>query len=162
VGDQGGDIEDCLCCNVTSGRLSPPGGVIHDTGRWRVDHVLDSLGVGTLIVKPLRHVTSLGALEPDEAAELGPLLQRVAEVVQDLSGAEQVYACLWSHAGGRPTHIHFVVQPITRQQMERYGGYGPYLQQAMFADDAQLDRTAAGAFADQARTRLDLSPPVDP
>jgi diadenosine tetraphosphate (Ap4A) HIT family hydrolase len=152
-----GDVEDCLCCDLTSGRLTPPGGPIHDTGRWRVDHCIDSLGVGTLIVKPVRHVTALGALDADEAAELGVVLRRVSQVVQELAGADQVYACLWSHAGGTPTHIHFVVQPVTQEQMARYGRYGPHLQQAMFAADELLDRSAAVAFAEQARERLAVS-----
>ena len=149
-----GDVHGCLCCDLTSGRLTPPGGPIHDTGRWRVDHCIDSLGVGTLIVKPVRHVTSVGALDGQESAELGPLLQRVAAVVQELTSAEQVYVCLWSHAGGVATHIHFVVQPITKPHMERFGGYGPHLQQAMVAADELLDRHAAAALAGQARERL--------
>lgn len=150
----GDDVKECLCCDLTSGRLTAPGGAIHDTGHWRVDHCIDSLGVGTLIVKPVRHVTAIGALEPEESAELGPLLQHVSQVVQELTAAEQVYACLWSHAGGKATHIHFVVQPITREQMERYSRYGPALQQAMFAADELLDRGAAESFAAQARERL--------
>jgi diadenosine tetraphosphate (Ap4A) HIT family hydrolase len=152
--DDDGDVKDCLCCDLTSGRLTAPGGAIHDTRHWRVDHCIDSLGVGTLIVKPVRHVTSVGALEPDESAELGPLLQRVAQVVQELTEAEQVYVCLWSHAGGTATHIHFVVQPVTKEQMEKYGRYGPHLQQAMFAADELLDRNAAVALAAAARERL--------
>lgn len=148
------DVQGCLCCDLTSGRMTPPGGAIHDTRRWRVDHCIDSLGVGTLIVKPVRHVTSVGALDPEEAAELGPLLQRVSQVVQELTEAEQVYVCLWSHAGGVATHIHWVVQPITKAHMERYRGYGPHLQQAMFAADELLDRHAAEELAVRVRERL--------
>jgi diadenosine tetraphosphate (Ap4A) HIT family hydrolase len=148
------DVDGCLCCDITAGRLPAPGGTILDTGRWHVDHILDSLGVGTLIVKPVRHVTSVGALDPDEAAELGPVLQRVSQVVQELTDAGQVYVCLWSHAGGTATHIHFVVQPITKAHSDRYGGYGPHLQQAMFAADELLDRNGAIAFAAQARQLL--------
>jgi diadenosine tetraphosphate (Ap4A) HIT family hydrolase len=154
AGADGDGVHGCLCCDLTSGRMSPPGGAIHDTGHWRVDHCIDSLGVGTLIVKPVRHVTTVGALDAGEAAELGPLLQRVTQVAQELTQAEQVYVCLWSHAGGLATHIHFVVQPITKAQMDRFGGYGPHLQQAMFAADELLDRHAAETFAGQARERL--------
>ncbi len=150
-----GGVHGCLCCDLTSGRLSAPGGAIHDTGLWRVEHCIDSLGVGTLIVKPVRHVTAVGALDPDEAAEMGPLLQRVSHVAQELTGAEQVYVCLWAHAAGVATHIHFVVQPITTEQMSRYHGHGPHLQQQMFAADELLDHGAAVAFAAQARERLE-------
>jgi diadenosine tetraphosphate (Ap4A) HIT family hydrolase len=71
-----------------------------------------------LIVKPKRHVTSVADLDDAEATELGPLLQRASTVARDLVGAEQVYNCLWLHAGGVPVHIHFVVQPVTVDQIE--------------------------------------------
>lgn len=148
------DVHGCLCCDLTSGRMNPPGGPVHDTGRWRVEHCIDSLGVGTLIVKPVRHVTSLGDLDAEEAGELGPLLQRVCRVIQALTQAEQVYVCLWSHAGGVATHIHFVVQPVTKAEMDRYKKYGPHLQQAMFAADELLDHHAAVSMVVKAREAL--------
>jgi hypothetical protein len=37
-------------------------------------------------------------------------VQRVSRTVQALTRADQVYVCLWSHAGWQPGHIHFVVQ----------------------------------------------------
>mgnify|MGYP006174812863 CR=1 FL=1 len=39
-----------------------------------------------------------------------------AAVVAELVQPDQIYVSLWSHAGGVPCHIHFVVQPITREQ----------------------------------------------
>jgi hypothetical protein len=68
-----------------------------------------------LIVKPERHVTAVDALTPDEALELGPLLRLTS-------------------AGGVPVHIHYVVQPVTEDQMAALGAYGPALQVAMFAN----------------------------
>lgn len=61
----------CLACDA-----DPPGGSIAETEHWVVQHTVGSLGVGTLIVKPRRHVLHLGELTPEEAEELGPLLQR--------------------------------------------------------------------------------------
>ena len=67
-----------------------------------------------------------------------------------MAGADQVYNCLWSHLGGRPGHIHYVVQPVTRAQMAAYEAFGPGLQVAMsrardFPDEAEVARLAERA-----------------
>ena len=136
----------CLACDTVG-----PGGVVAETPGWIVDHCIGPLGVGTLIVKPRRHVLHVAELTADETAELGPLLQRTAAVVMELASPEQVYVCLWSHAGGEPGHIHFVVQPATRELMDHHGVYGPELQVAMFARGELPDREAAETFAAGAR-----------
>jgi hypothetical protein len=54
------------------------------------------------------HIEDLTAAE---VAELGPLLQRVSHAVRVLAESDQVYVCLWSHAGSQAVHVHFVIQP---------------------------------------------------
>jgi len=130
-------IEGCLACDLAAGRLPLPGGRIHQTAHWIVEHCVGPLGVGALLVKPARHVTSVGELSDDETAELGPLLRDAARVVDELGRPEQVYVGLWSHAGRRRVHIHFVVQPATTEAIESLGDYGPALQAKMF-ERAQL------------------------
>jgi diadenosine tetraphosphate (Ap4A) HIT family hydrolase len=139
----------CLACDTIG-----PGGVIAETPGWIVDHCIGPLGVGTLIVKPRRHVLHVADLDAAEAAELGPLLYQVAAVVTELALPEQVYVCLWSHADGQPGHIHFVVQPVDRRPMAETGTHGPRLQVAMFDRGEPPDERAATAFAAAARERL--------
>ncbi|GAB3960806.1 hypothetical protein GCM10029978_011210 [Actinoallomurus acanthiterrae] len=43
-----------------------------------VEHCVGPLGVGTLVVVPLRHVVHVADLNEAETAALGPLLQRTA------------------------------------------------------------------------------------
>ena len=62
-------MENCLACDLASGRLPLPGGLIHRTGGWLVEHCVGPLGLGTLIVKPGRHVTAVADLTQGEAAE---------------------------------------------------------------------------------------------
>ena len=142
---------DCLACELADGRRFLPGGTIFASANWRVEHSVGPLGLGCLIVKPKRHVTSLADLERDEAVELGPLLQRASSVARELAGAEQVYNCLWSHAGGVPGHIHFVVQPVTDDQVRSFGCYGPSLQVAMFAAGTVPETEAVERLAHRAR-----------
>jgi diadenosine tetraphosphate (Ap4A) HIT family hydrolase len=131
-----------------------PGGRVHETAGWIVEHCIGPLGAGTLIVKPKRHVVHVADLTGDEAAEMGPLLRRTARTITDLLGPEQVYVCLWSHAGGRPVHIHWVVQPVTRALMDDLGRLGPGLQEAMFERRRPSDRSEVEAFAARARAVL--------
>ena len=127
-----------------------PGGLIHETGTWRVEHCIGPLGLGTLIVKPVRHVTAVADLSGQEASELGPLLVRASGIVRELTAADQVYNCLWSHADGNPVHLHYVIQGVTKEQMERFGAAGPGLQMAMFTNGTtpaaeEIEETAAAA-----------------
>jgi len=143
-------VEGCLACDLAAGRLPLPGGVIHATELWLVEHCVGPLGVGTLIVKPKRHVVHVWELTGAEAAELGPLLRETASVVASLTQPDQVYVCLWSHEGGVPVHIHFVVQPVTREQRERYGG-GARVQVAMFDANVAPSVDDVETFATTAR-----------
>ena len=126
-------MSDCLACALTTGELPLPGGLIFRTEHWLVEHCVGPLGLGTLVVKPARHVTTVAELSEAEAYELGPLLWRSSSVASRLVVAEQVYNCLWTHAGGLPVHIHYVVQPVTKTQMATLDSYGPHLQVAMFS-----------------------------
>lgn len=145
------DTDDCEACRLTHGRAAVPGGRIHETGHWLVEHCVGPLGLGTLIVKPFRHVTTVADLDDAETAELGPLIRRASDVARQLTPAEQVYNCLWSHAGGRPVHIHYVIQPITNTQMEHFGAHGPALQVAMFEAGEHPQAVDIDLVADRAR-----------
>ena len=146
--------DDCLACDLAAGRQSLPGGLIHRTESWLVEHCVGPLGLGTLIVKPERHVTAVADLSAAESAELGPLLQQASRVASQLVDAEQVYNCLWSHAGGVPVHIHYVIQPVTQDQMAALDAYGPRLQVAMFAAGQAPSAADIALVAERARHRF--------
>jgi diadenosine tetraphosphate (Ap4A) HIT family hydrolase len=149
--------DNCLACDLAAGRQPLPGGLIHRTRSWLVEHCVGPLGLGTLIVKPERHVTAVAELSLSEAAELGPLLQQASRVASQLVNAEQVYNCLWSHAGGVPGHLHYVIQPVTQQQMTTHQAHGPGLQIAMFKGDLTPDASEVGTVADRARQLFSLT-----
>lgn len=50
------DVQGCFACDLSRGRLHLSGGLVHHTEHWLVEHCTGPLGVGTLIVKPERHV----------------------------------------------------------------------------------------------------------
>ena len=145
-------MDGCIACELSDGRRHLPGGLIHRTAHWLVEHSVGPLGIGTLIVKPERHVTRVADLTDAEAAELGPLIRDASRVAAELVDADQVYNCLWSHAGRQPGHIHYVVQPVTRAQITEYDAVGPRLQMAMFDSDRSPDDRDIETIADIART----------
>ncbi|MFT3862728.1 MAG: hypothetical protein QM729_00520 [Solirubrobacterales bacterium] len=139
-------VDGCLSCELLDGRRPCPGGTIAETEGWAVQHCVGPLGVGTLIVKPKRHVLHVADLDEDEAAELGPLLRRAAAAVTEVFDPHQVYVCLWSHAENVPGHIHWVVQPVAAS--EDPARRGPHLQAAMFdagepPDPTEVEEAAA-------------------
>jgi diadenosine tetraphosphate (Ap4A) HIT family hydrolase len=144
-------MDQCIACDLAHGRRPLPGGLIHKAGGWLVEHCVGPLGLGTLIVKPQRHVTAVAELAEDEASDLGLLLWRTSHVASKLVEADQVYNCLWSHAGGSPVHIHYVIQPVTRQQMAEFGSHGPNLQVAMFSAGNAPDAEQVESIAERAR-----------
>jgi diadenosine tetraphosphate (Ap4A) HIT family hydrolase len=146
------DVAGCIACDLTSGRVQLPGGLIYRTTYWRVEHCVGPLGVGTLIVKPARHVVHVADLTESEADELGPLLRRTSSVIGRLAPSSQVYVCLWSHG---PAHIHFVVQPVSEDLTSRLGVHGPALQVAMFGSEPGPDPVAVADFADAARPEFE-------
>ena len=147
-------MEGCFACDLASGRLDLPGGLIDETDHWLVEHCVGPLGVGTLVVKPRRHVVHVWDLTTAEADELGPLFQRVASALAELTEPDQIYVDLWSHAGGSPVHIHWVLQPVTRKLMDEFGVYGPALQMLMFERGDDPARDEVESFAATIRERL--------
>jgi diadenosine tetraphosphate (Ap4A) HIT family hydrolase len=148
------NTSECLACDLTQGRAELPGGRIHSTEHWVVEHCTGPLPVGTLIVKPVRHCVGVDALTEAEAAELGPLLRRTAATIRGILRPDQVYVCLWSHAGWKPGHIHFVLQPSWNSAGETHARPGPFLQVDLFEAESCPGRIEVDRFAEQARLRL--------
>lgn len=147
-------VAGCLACDLLVGVRPLPGGRLAEAPGWVVEHTVGPLGLGTLVVKPVRHVVHVAELNDDESGALGPLLRRVTAAVTEVVRPEQVYVCLWSHAGGVPGHLHFVVQPVTRAVMARFDAFGPALQMAIFREGAVPDESDVEAICEQLRTVL--------
>ncbi len=154
------DVEGCLACDLNNGRQDLPGGRIHTTGHWAVEHCIGPFGVGALIVKPLRHCLRVGELTAEETAELGPLLQRSTSTIEAIVEPDQVYVCLWSHAGWTPGHIHFVLQPSWNKLSQEHQKPGPFLQIDMLKSGQTPPRDEVEAFAERARQLLSKAPAV--
>ena len=147
----GMDVVGCLGCDVVAGRRRVPGGIVHETTSWVVNHVVGSMNLGTLIAGPREHVVAVADLDSTAVAELGPVLRDAARVVEKLCQPEQTYVCLWSHGAAARKHLHFAVQPVTAAVVARYGGLrSERLQARMMANGTELDVTEVERFCERA------------
>ena len=147
-------MENCLACDLTSGKLDLPGGRITATRHWVVEHCIGPLPLGTLIVKPFRHCLHVWDLTEEETEELGPLLRKVSAVIKNITNPDQVYVCLWSHAGWTPGHIHFVLQPSWNDLQNEFQRPGPYLQVDMETKNVKPSPSEIEEFAAKAKDLL--------
>lgn len=146
------DVVGCLGCDLLAGRRALPGGIVHQTPSWVVNHVVGPMNLGTLIVGARDHVVSVADLDAAAAAELGPLLRDTARVVEALCRPEQTYVCLWSHGTNGRKHLHIAVQPVTAGVVARHGGLrSEQLQARMLASGEEPDIAAVERFCAQAR-----------
>jgi hypothetical protein len=65
------DVTWFIACGCVVDGVPLPGGLVHATGRWRVEHCLGPPGLGTWIVTSKRHAVAVGALDATET--VGPM-----------------------------------------------------------------------------------------
>jgi ATP adenylyltransferase len=145
-------LAGCLGCEIAAGRRHVPGGIVHQTSRWIVNHAVGRLNLGTLIVAPRDHVVAVADLDDDTAAEIGPLLRDVARVAEMICRPEQTYVCVWSHGRTERRHLHLLVQPVTSAVVAHYGGLrSEQLQARMLKTAAPLDAAEVERFCTDVR-----------
>lgn len=136
----------CVACQANRGELVAPGGVIWDDGLWRVEHQLaPAVLPGWLILKTLRHVESLADLTREEAAALGPLLQKLTAALEAETGADRIYSALFAEAV-RHVHVHIIPRRGDVPTSER----GP----AIFSRTPNASDAACAALATRIADRL--------
>jgi len=143
-----------MACDLAEGRRTLPGGPIFARGGWLVEHCIGPLGVGTLIVKPRRHVERFADLSVDEVAALGPLMHLTTKALDELLSPDQTYICQWAHAGWKAGHIHFVVQPSWDRLGRTHERPGPFLQVEMFDAGEHPPEEGVAAFCARARETM--------
>ncbi|MFK4088589.1 HIT family protein [Kribbella sp. NPDC020789] len=149
------NVEGCLGCDVVSGRLQIPGGLVHQADHWVVNHVVGSMNLGTLVLSPRDHVVAVADLTVEAADELGPLLRRTAQVVESILEPEQTYVSSWAHGEHGRKHLHIVVQPITSATVAEYdGALSEQLQAAMLRSGRESDAYDVEQFCRLAARRF--------
>lgn len=115
------ESSDCYSCRKAAEVDAAPREQVLRTRHWTVAHAFDSGLRGWLVLLPLRHVTALHELSPDEAVELGPLLRELSTALHDVVACEKTYVMLFAEAEGF-AHLHFHVVPRMRDQPDELRG----------------------------------------
>ena len=115
----------CFTCDVNRGIERAPGGTIYEDEHWIADHAVSRLIRGYVILKPKRYVHELADLPPEEAATLGPAMQKLLAAMREALSTERIYVCSFSETVHR---LHFHLLPRTHDMP----GLGPDLLPAIF------------------------------
>lgn len=106
-------VDGCSSCDILSGKLSPPGGVIYEDDYWHVDSVVGPVEwCGFLIIKLKRHCEQLAELTSAEALALGPIVRSACVALTEVMEPATVYACSF---GDGIKHIHVWLLPRPRE-----------------------------------------------
>lgn len=113
--------DDCYACRHSADPDAPPRERVVRTAYWRAAHDFSTALPGWLVLLPVRHVTSLDELTPEESAELGPLLSGLTAALKDVTGCVKTYVLLLAEKDGF-AHLHFHVVPRAADLPEELTG----------------------------------------
>ena len=145
----------CSICDQVAGRVTAPGGPIHDDGLWLVSHHTGPhTDPGELIVQVRRHCESLAELTAAEASALGPVLRAAVGAIERVIRPERTYVATY---GERVRHVHFFILPRTRSLPPGHVVSDLYRKARMWLRRTRLARnpTAAERAGAAARIRED-------
>ncbi len=83
---------------------------IYRTNYWDVVHCNATSYLGWLILVVRRHVPDVAGLNPEESAELGPLIQQVSQALKEETGCIKTYVVQFAESPNHQ-HVHFHIIP---------------------------------------------------
>jgi histidine triad (HIT) family protein len=100
---------DCIFCKIVAGAI--PAKKVSEDEQMLAFHDIDPKAPTHILVIPKRHVASLAAVEPEDAALMGRLLLAAAEVAreQGLSKGYRVAISTGPEGGQTVDHLHLHV-----------------------------------------------------
>jgi diadenosine tetraphosphate (Ap4A) HIT family hydrolase len=102
----------CTTCDLVARRdagAAPPWDSILRTPHWDVVHAFGTSLEGWIVLVARRHLPAVADLSPEEAAELGPLVQRVSAALHEVVQCEKTYVVQFAEAEQhRHVHVHVI------------------------------------------------------
>lgn len=139
-------MDDCEICSREAGDEPSLGGWVLRTDLWSACVAEGFEAPGWLFLELRRHAEGPMAMDDEESAELGPLLQRLSGAIEKVTGAARVYVLAF---GELFPHFHVLLAP-------RLPGDPPELRgPGLFQHRGDLiDADAAGEVAVRIRGEL--------
>ncbi len=146
----------CSICDQVAGRVTAPGGPVHDDGLWLVSHHTGPhTDPGELIVMLRRHCESLSELSAGEASALGPVLCASVAAIEQVVRPERTYVASY---GERVRHVHFFLLPRTRSLPAGHVTSDLYRKARIWLRRARLAHNPSAADRAEAAARLREDP----
>lgn len=99
----------CITCELVARRdagEAPLWDSILRTANWDLAHSFNTSLPGWLVLVTRRHVSAVAELSEEEAVELGGLLRRVSQALQQVTGCKKTYVVQFAEHPDHP-HVHF-------------------------------------------------------
>ena len=106
-------MTECVTCDLIRRRdagSAPLWDSIIRTPGWDLVHAYGTSIEGWLVLVVRRHVVAIADMRDEEAAELGPLLQKVSAALRAVMGCPKTYVVQFAEHRQHP-HVHFHVIP---------------------------------------------------
>ena len=134
---------DCMGCDITSGKLTVPGGIIYQGDAAILAADPEAPIPGFLVVNVKRHVRSLSELNDAERHEVVDVVASAEEALKSLGISEVTLV-----QEERSSHFHIWIFPNYDWMTERFGKGVSYLRDIIHyakvhADDATRQETLA-------------------
>jgi diadenosine tetraphosphate (Ap4A) HIT family hydrolase len=113
---------------------------------------------GWLVVLPTRHVKALHELRGDEAAQLGEVLYRASDALQEVVGCEKSYFVFFAEADGFE-HLHVHVIPRMAWFTPKERGPGVFTMLGVSPED-EVSEQDRDDLARRLRVALELEHPA--
>lgn len=82
--------------------------IIHETNHWIINHHLASALPGYLMLGAKMQTTSLAELPSEALTELGGLLAKTQNIIEQRLRPKRLYIGRFGHEPGLPIHFHFI------------------------------------------------------
>src|SRR5947199_10036152 len=103
----------CATCDLVERRDrgdAPSWDRIRRTPSWDIVHAFGTSVEAHVVLVARRHITAVADMNPNEAAELGPLIQEVSRSVQAVVDCDKTYVAQFAEHPDHP-HVHVHVIP---------------------------------------------------
>lgn len=148
-------MSTCYTCELTTKRdreEAPLWDAIYRTTYWDVVHAYNTALLGWLVLVLRRHVSTLAELTPDEASEMGLLIQQVSSALKSMTSCVKTYAIQFADHPDHP-HVHVHIVPVMadlppeRKSTQIFGYLG-------VPEEERVSEAEMNAFAEQVRAIL--------
>lgn len=148
-------MSTCHTCELITRRdlgEAPLWDSIHRTAHWDIVHSYNTSLRGWLCLIVRRHIESIADLTEAEAIELGALIRRLSQILQEVTGCAKTYVVQFAEAKEHP-HVHFHIIARYADMPDDHRGPNVFKYLGV-PDQDRISEAEMNTLAEQIRQRL--------